>query len=153
MRAFSAAKSAARCLVPATTNGGASPTPTPTPLRFPCKPSLNKSSHLSITHNRCTSTGFYERRKGVVGGTRVQHFVPSRATWRDGDGGASPSRSAAVVAWSVVTLVMAVANRVLQKLALVPMKDFPFFLAQLNSFVYVHQPLFIFFIDHSIYTL
>lgn len=35
---------------------------------------------------------------------------------------------------SIVTLVLAIVNRVLYKLALVPMKEYPFFLAQLNTF-------------------
>ncbi|KAI7741679.1 hypothetical protein M8C21_002746 [Ambrosia artemisiifolia] len=42
-----------------------------------------------------------------------------------------------VVFWSAVTLVLAVGNRVMYKLALVPMNDYPFFLAQLNTFGYV----------------
>ncbi|CAI9095004.1 OLC1v1030854C2 [Oldenlandia corymbosa var. corymbosa] len=42
-----------------------------------------------------------------------------------------------VIFSSLVTLVLAVANRVLYKLALVPMKEYPFFLAQLTTFGYV----------------
>lgn len=42
-----------------------------------------------------------------------------------------------VVACSAVTIALAIANRVLYKLALVPMKEFPFFLAQLTTFGYV----------------
>ncbi|XP_021284387.1 protein CLT2, chloroplastic [Herrania umbratica] len=38
---------------------------------------------------------------------------------------------------SAVTVALAVANRVLYKLALVPMKEYPFFLAQLTTFGYV----------------
>ncbi|XVE55628.1 hypothetical protein DITRI_Ditri03aG0173900 [Diplodiscus trichospermus] len=38
---------------------------------------------------------------------------------------------------SAVTIALAVANRVLYKLALVPMKDYPFFLAQFTTFGYV----------------
>lgn len=38
---------------------------------------------------------------------------------------------------SVVIVALAVANRVLYKLALVPMKQYPFFMAQLTTFGYV----------------
>ncbi|OMO50803.1 Chloroquine resistance transporter-related protein [Corchorus capsularis] len=38
---------------------------------------------------------------------------------------------------SALTIVLAVANRVLYKLALVPMKEYPFFLAQFTTFGYV----------------
>ncbi|KAE8715848.1 Cox19-like CHCH family protein [Hibiscus syriacus] len=38
---------------------------------------------------------------------------------------------------SAVTITFAVANRVLYKLALVPMKEYPFFLAQFTTFGYV----------------
>lgn len=39
-----------------------------------------------------------------------------------------------IIFWSAVTLVLAIGNRVLYKLALVPMKEYPFFLAQVNTF-------------------
>ncbi|KAF6149152.1 hypothetical protein GIB67_026008 [Kingdonia uniflora] len=42
-----------------------------------------------------------------------------------------------VIVGSAVTVVLAVANRVLYKLALVPMKEYPFFLAQVTTFGYV----------------
>ncbi|KAL8131046.1 protein CLT2, chloroplastic [Apium graveolens] len=38
---------------------------------------------------------------------------------------------------SAITIALAISNRVLYKLALVPMKEYPFFLAQLNTFGYV----------------
>lgn len=41
-----------------------------------------------------------------------------------------------IIFWSAVTLVLAIGNRVLYKLALVPMKEYPFFLAQVNTFGY-----------------
>ncbi|XP_057773308.1 protein CLT2, chloroplastic-like [Salvia miltiorrhiza] len=47
------------------------------------------------------------------------------------------NRKLLVVACSAVTVALAIANRVLYKLALVPMKEFPFFLAQLTTFGYV----------------
>ncbi|KAJ0087362.1 hypothetical protein Patl1_08687 [Pistacia atlantica] len=48
----------------------------------------------------------------------------------------SPNRQLIIIS-SVVTVALAVANRVLYKLALVPMKQYPFFLAQLTTFGYV----------------
>ncbi|MED6120638.1 hypothetical protein PIB30_022608 [Stylosanthes scabra] len=47
------------------------------------------------------------------------------------------NRAAKVVAAAAVTVVMGVGNRVLYKLALVPLKQYPFFLAQLATFGYV----------------
>ncbi|KAL1222515.1 Protein CLT2 [Cardamine amara subsp. amara] len=48
-----------------------------------------------------------------------------------------PSNRNLIVVNSVVIVALAVANRVLYKLALVPMKQYPFFMAQLNTFGYV----------------
>ncbi|KAI3460077.1 hypothetical protein Pfo_016740 [Paulownia fortunei] len=133
-------KSSARCFVSATINGssnGASvigPIPTPHGLRLqPLKSSVNNVK-LSIFND-----SFYYR-KTII--TRFQHLVPSalaKTSLPDGPPSSNPSadKRLAVFAWSAITLVLAVGNRVLQKLALVPMKDYPFFLAQLNSFVYV----------------
>ncbi|KAI3945974.1 hypothetical protein MKX01_024730 [Papaver californicum] len=42
-----------------------------------------------------------------------------------------------ILVGSAITIVLAVANRVLYKLALVPMKEYPFFLAQVTTFGYV----------------
>lgn len=52
----------------------------------------------------------------------------------------SRDRTIKVVVAAAVTVVMGVGNRVLYKLALVPLKQYPFFLAQLATFGYV--PLF-----------
>ncbi|XP_020984530.1 protein CLT2, chloroplastic [Arachis duranensis] len=53
----------------------------------------------------------------------------------------SPSSSSAtnfvLFSSAALTVTLAVANRVLYKLALVPMKDYPFFLAQFTTFGYV----------------
>ncbi|KAK1269965.1 hypothetical protein QJS04_geneDACA006504 [Acorus gramineus] len=50
-----------------------------------------------------------------------------------GEGG----RQSRIAVGSAVTVVLAVMNRVLYKLALVPMKQYPFFLAQVTTFGYV----------------
>ncbi|XP_061371732.1 protein CLT2, chloroplastic-like isoform X2 [Gastrolobium bilobum] len=49
----------------------------------------------------------------------------------------SGSGTTVILLSSAITVTLAVANRVLYKLALVPMKDYPFFLAQLTTFGYV----------------
>jgi hypothetical protein len=46
-------------------------------------------------------------------------------------------RTVKVVVAAAVTVVLGVANRVLYKLALVPLKHYPFFLAQLATFGYI----------------
>lgn len=61
----------------------------------------------------------------VAGGFRVS------AVGGDGGGGAGGSGIAAA---ATATVVLAVLNRVLYKLALVPMKNYPFFLAQFTTF-------------------
>ncbi|XP_064992895.1 protein CLT1, chloroplastic-like [Musa acuminata AAA Group] len=47
------------------------------------------------------------------------------------------SRAAEVLAAAAVTVVLGTGNRVLQKLALVPLKEYPFFLAQFTTFGYL----------------
>ncbi|KAH9690272.1 protein CLT2 [Citrus sinensis] len=49
----------------------------------------------------------------------------------------SSSNSQIIIISSAVTVTLAIANRVLYKLALVPMKQYPFFLAQITTFGYV----------------
>ncbi|CAH8382896.1 unnamed protein product [Eruca vesicaria subsp. sativa] len=49
----------------------------------------------------------------------------------------SPSNRNLIVINSIIVVALAVANRVLYKLALVPMKPYPFFLAQFITFGYV----------------
>ncbi|KAH7862374.1 hypothetical protein Vadar_003943 [Vaccinium darrowii] len=53
------------------------------------------------------------------------------------DGGKSGDRTAEVMVAAGITVVLGVGNRVLYKLALVPLKQYPFFLAQLATFGYV----------------
>ncbi|KAK4571973.1 hypothetical protein RGQ29_030389 [Quercus rubra] len=50
---------------------------------------------------------------------------------------ATTTNSKLIFITSSLTIALAVANRVLYKLALVPMKQYPFFLAQLTTFGYV----------------
>ncbi|XP_057441435.1 protein CLT3, chloroplastic-like isoform X1 [Lotus japonicus] len=60
----------------------------------------------------------------------------------------SVNRAVEVAVAAAVTVVMGVGNRVLYKLALVPMKQYPFFLAQLATFGYVIVYFAIMYIRH-----
>ncbi|KAK6130536.1 hypothetical protein DH2020_035717 [Rehmannia glutinosa] len=134
-------KPSANCFVSTAINGsrnGASGIgfgPAPPLLRLrPLKPSVNNLK-FSIFNDR-----FYDRK---FVNTHFRHFVPSAlaetSSTDDGTPSSNPSadKKLAVVAWSATTLVLGIWIRVFQKLALVPMKEYPFFLAQFNSFVYV----------------
>ncbi|KAK7353023.1 hypothetical protein VNO80_18455 [Phaseolus coccineus] len=66
------------------------------------------------------------------------HHHPTALKIRASNGtSSSGSGTNLVLLSSAVTVTTAVANRVLYKLALVPMKDYPFFLAQFITFGYV----------------
>lgn len=58
------------------------------------------------------------------------------------------NKTKSIVLCSVVTAVLGVTNRVLYKLALVPLKEYPFFLAQFMTFGYVAIYFSILFIRH-----
>ncbi|KAL7127676.1 hypothetical protein ABFS83_14G267900 [Erythranthe nasuta] len=133
-------KSSARCFSSAAINGGRGgdsgvpPIPPPVRLRLHRLRSSVDNVKLSISNH-----GFYDRRTII---TRFQPTVRSALAEISSPNGRPSSNSSAdkklaVVVWSAITLALAVSNRVLQKLALIPMKNHPFFLAQLNSFVYV----------------
>ncbi|KAI3460078.1 hypothetical protein Pfo_016741 [Paulownia fortunei] len=133
-------KSTAHCFVSTTISGSSSGASgigsIPTPLRLQLHPLKSSVNNVKLS---IFSESFYNR-KTII--TRFQHLVPSaiaKTTSPDVPPSWNPSadKRLAVVAWSAITLVLTVSNRVLLKLALVPMKDYPFFLAQINSFVYV----------------
>ncbi|KAL6578426.1 hypothetical protein OROMI_010754 [Orobanche minor] len=137
-------KPCARCFFPTAINGsnrngasriGLAPVPLPLRLRLhSLKSPVGSNFDLSIYNY-----GLHDSRDIV---SRFQHFVPCALTdtsSTDGPQSSNPGadKKLAVIAWSATTLVLAVSTRVFQKLALVPMKDYPFFLAQFNSFTYV----------------
>ena len=71
----------------------------------------------------------------------IHHDNPSilkiRASTSSNDPSSSASSSGTnliLFSSAAITVTLAVANRVLYKLALVPMKDYPFFLAQFTTF-------------------
>ncbi|CDP00923.1 unnamed protein product [Coffea canephora] len=99
------------------------------PLR---NPTFSASQHLK-THRRKPPKLIQDSAQ------RLNYKFRIRALGKDSDG---PSRNidnnvTLVILSSVVTVVLAIANRVFYKLALVPMKEYPFFLAQLTTFGYV----------------
>ncbi|CAH2072946.1 unnamed protein product [Thlaspi arvense] len=51
--------------------------------------------------------------------------------------GGAHVKTTEIVIWAVATAALGVGNRVMYKLALVPLKHYPFFLAQLSTFGYV----------------
>ncbi|THU71014.1 hypothetical protein C4D60_Mb08t31070 [Musa balbisiana] len=59
------------------------------------------------------------------------------------------SISGKIAVASMVTILLAVLNRVLYKLALVPMKEYPFFLAQVTTFGYVVVYFFILYLRYK----
>uniref|UniRef100_A0A803LV67 Uncharacterized protein n=1 Tax=Chenopodium quinoa TaxID=63459 RepID=A0A803LV67_CHEQI len=58
------------------------------------------------------------------------------------------SSTKSIVFWAIVTAILAVSNRVFYKLALVPLQNYPFFLAQFITFGYVAIYFAILFIRH-----
>ncbi|PSR99977.1 hypothetical protein CEY00_Acc23877 [Actinidia chinensis var. chinensis] len=60
-----------------------------------------------------------------------------RASAEERSDSEASSNTKLIIVFSAITGVLAVANRVLYKLALVPMKEYPFFLAQVTTFGYV----------------
>lgn len=62
------------------------------------------------------------------------YAVEDRKVGNDDVAGRTGNRAAEVAVAAAATVVMGVGNRVLYKLALVPLKQYPFFLAQLSTF-------------------
>ncbi|KAA8538197.1 hypothetical protein F0562_027805 [Nyssa sinensis] len=86
------------------------------------KPSLN--GHFKI-----------HRRK-----THIQQYSPTRPKFKVGasiKNSHVSSSAKVIIVSSAITVILAIANRVLYKLALVPLKEYPFFLAQFTTFGYV----------------
>ncbi|KAK4489969.1 hypothetical protein RD792_000623 [Penstemon davidsonii] len=93
----------------------------------------------------------FGNRKRTINVARFQYLLPRLCTSSstdhvsdpdsdsvsDSDSDSDSENRISVIVWFAITLLLGVTNRVLHKLALVPMKDYPFFLAQFNSFVYV----------------
>ncbi|KVI07130.1 hypothetical protein Ccrd_014519 [Cynara cardunculus var. scolymus] len=111
-------------------------------LPSPRKPSLLSFTHISAQMRSCSiadnAHGFGINYRRI---DRIRHrsdpkFVV-RSSIKTSQSQAPSNSNGRIIFWSAVTLVLAVGNRVLYKLALVPMKEYPFFMAQVNTFGYV----------------
>ncbi|XP_075485157.1 protein CLT2, chloroplastic [Primulina tabacum] len=91
------------------------------------KLSVSSPKHLKIYHRKTSHA--LVRLHPISASSASPRLPPSS--------GSNGNRKLVLVACSTVTVALAIANRVLYKLALVPMKEFPFFLAQLTTFGYV----------------
>lgn len=75
--------------------------------------------------------------------TAAGTLAPGSEYRRAEDG--SVNRTVEVMVAAAITVALGVGNRVLYKLALIPLKHYPFFLAQLATFGYSHRPPFFIF--------
>ena len=101
----------------ASPNSIAEPSTPSSPQKFPQIPKLSRTTTHLLHHRSHTNMPF------------TLHASPhnSHST-------ATTTNSKLIFITSSLTIALAVANRVLYKLALVPMKQYPFFLAQLTTF-------------------
>lgn len=94
-------------------------------------PPFFASAHLKIHHRKAAFLVKKSSRLNSKFWVRPSGENSGGPSWTSGN------HTGLVILCSVVTVVLAVANRVLYKLALVPMKEYPFFLAQLTTFGYI----------------
>lgn len=93
-------------------------------------PSFNFTSHPNDIYHRQRSSS----QNPVI---KNPKFAIKSSAKNSDEPSTSGDNTKVVIVSSVITLALAVANRVLYKLALIPMREYPFFLAQLNTFGYV----------------
>lgn len=95
------------------------------------------SARASINGRGCDSLTTASRkifiRRKLVFRTRASE-VESKFPEEDGQIEVGRGRGGQIAVGSAITVVLAVVNRVLYKLALVPMKEYPFFMAQVTTF-------------------
>ncbi|KAI3758413.1 hypothetical protein L6452_05974 [Arctium lappa] len=106
---------------------------TPSFLSFTHIPSLMRSCSIADSAH---GFGINYRRIDRIRHRSDPKFVV-RSSVKSSQPQAPSNSNGRIIFWSAVTLVLAVGNRVLYKLALVPMKEYPFFMAQVNTFGYV----------------
>lgn len=90
------------------------------------------TAHLSGRHSRV-----YGSRSFLLPKFSRESAVFPQTRASKGESGLSDSIDGRILVGSAITVLLAVLNRVLYKLALVPMKNYPFFLAQVTTFGYV----------------
>jgi hypothetical protein len=87
---------------------------------------------MKLTVVDAAGDGGVRRRKEKV--RPCNYAVEDGSVGNDDVVGRSGNRVAEVAVAAAATVVLGVGNRVLYKLALVPLKQYPFFLAQLSTF-------------------
>lgn len=105
-------------------------------LKTPLKLSLFANSprkQLKIYSGKISGVQMQHLRLSTIRALGNQDYAPDEPPPSNSNG----NKKLIVIACSTVTVALAIANRVLYKLALVPLKEYPFFLAQLTTFGYV----------------
>ncbi|RWR77332.1 protein CLT2, chloroplastic [Cinnamomum micranthum f. kanehirae] len=101
--------------------------------------SINGCDSLMMRSSRKMSIGESLQRKRVFFRfqTRASELESRFPEEEDGQIEVGRGNGGKIAVGSAITVVLAVVNRVLYKLALVPMKEYPFFMAQVTTFGYV----------------
>lgn len=110
------------------------------PLQFRQSPRLSPPLRLSPSSVSDNATGLRTIRRGAIRIREDSEMRDRKFRVRSSAEETSPhfsTRTRVIAVSSAATVILAVANRVLYKLALVPMKQYPFFLAQFTTFGYV----------------
>lgn len=99
---------------------------------------LLRASYAVHSRRNCSFSSVYGGRISNLSviWMRPRTFFPVIASKREAELNSGIADAGMAVA-AAVTVILAVANRVLYKLALVPMRQYPFFLAQVTTFGYV----------------
>ncbi|RYR47432.1 hypothetical protein Ahy_A07g033360 [Arachis hypogaea] len=79
----------------------------------------------------------HSNRTRTTNNNNNRHKIRASSSTDDPSPSSSSATNFVLFSSAALTVTLAVANRVLYKLALVPMKDYPFFLAQFTTFGYV----------------
>ncbi|CAK7347284.1 unnamed protein product [Dovyalis caffra] len=111
------------------------------PMPFPRIPRLHNlyiPSKPSFTTNypSLTRTSSQTQRSNSLKFHKFTVFASNRNPTPHNNTSPSDNKNL-IITSSAITVLLAIANRVLYKLALVPMKEYPFFLAQFTTFGYV----------------
>nr|XP_027187417.1 protein CLT3, chloroplastic isoform X2 [Cicer arietinum] len=104
-------------------------------IRYGYSPRRMRLLRMRLTVVGIAGDGNVRRSKKKVG--PCYYAVEDGSVRNDDVAERSGNKAAEVAVAAAATVVMGVGNRVLYKLALVPLKHYPFFLAQLSTFGYV----------------
>ncbi|KAL2529637.1 CRT (chloroquine-resistance transporter)-like transporter 2 [Forsythia ovata] len=122
------------CSVPRTHSiiNGSTQISTKTPLKLSVF-AISPTKQLKIYSRKTSRVQLQHLRLSRIRALGNNDYIPDEPPTSDSNG----NKKLIVMACSTVTVALAIANRVLYKLALVPLKEYPFFLAQLTTFGYV----------------